>query len=241
MRQTADTAVTGSTVVTLGDSRINLLRRGLGQNFNETFDPDGASTTLVPALDKPSPSRPVRTYNLDAGKYWNGETVYVDAAGNACDIVPGTPTNPPSVKLQLTTNCASGAASADAANVGVFSWGGGLVASGSGTCQGMSQKVPLIPCNQLTPAQYTNIGPFLENQVPLTATGTVSGYTERGDGTGFVATAPNLGGVIASGNTPLAQSINDVAVIFGGNGASTGLWHGGQTAPVRRSTRSSCT
>src|SRR6185436_20285950 len=89
MKQTADTAVTGSTVVTLGDARINLLQRTLGQNFNETFDPDGASTTLVPALDKPSPSRAVRTYNLDAGKYWNGETVYVDASGNACDIVPG--------------------------------------------------------------------------------------------------------------------------------------------------------
>jgi hypothetical protein len=135
-----------------------------------------------------------------------GQTVYVDAGGNACDIVPGTPTNPPSVKLQLTTNCASGAAAGDAANVGVFTWGGGLVASGSGTCQGMSQKVPLIPCNQLTPAQYTNIGPYLENQVPLTATGTVSGYTERGDGTGIVATQPNLGGVIASGGFTLSTS-----------------------------------
>ena len=47
-----------------------------------------------------------------------------------------------------------------------------------------------------------------------------------------MATQPNLGGVIASGNTPLAQSINDVAVIFGGNGTSTGLWHGGQAAPA---------
>jgi hypothetical protein len=232
MRQTADTVVTGSSIATLSDSRINLLRRNSGQNFNETFDPDGASTTLTP-LDKPSPSRPVRTYNLDAGKYWNGETVYVDSGGNACDIVPGTPTNPPTVTLQLTTNCASGAASADPANTGVFSWGGGRVASGAGTCQGMSQKVPLIPCNQLTPPQYSNIGPFLENQVPLTATGAVSGYAERGDGSGYVSSPPSLtGGVIASGNTPLAQSINDVAVVFGGNGTSTGLWHGGQTAPA---------
>ena len=232
MNQTANTTVTGSTPVTLGEPRINLLRRTAGQNFNETFDPDGASTTLVPTLDKPSPTRGVRTYNLDAGKYWNGETVYVDASGNACDIVPGTPTNPPTVKLQLTTNCASGAGSADPANVGVFTWGGGLVGTGAGTCQGMSQKVPLIPCNQLTPPQYTNIGPFLENQVPLSATGAVTGYTERNDGSGYVATQPSLGGVIASGNTPLAQSINDVAIAFGGNGTSTGLWHGGQAAPA---------
>ncbi len=47
-----------------------------------------------------------------------------------------------------------------------------------------------------------------------------------------MATAPNLGGVIASGNTPLAQSINDVAVIFGGNGTTSGLWHAGQAVPA---------
>jgi hypothetical protein len=168
MNQTADTAVTGSSIATISEPRINLLKRTVGQNFNETFDPDGASTTLTPVLDKPSPSRAVRTYNLDAGKYWNGETVFVDSSGNACDIVPGTPTNPPTVKLQLTTNCASGAGAADPAKVGVFSWGGGLVASGSGTCQGMSQKVPLIPCNQLTPPQYSNIGPVPRQPGPLT-------------------------------------------------------------------------
>ena len=229
MNQTADAAVTGTNISTTSDPRINLLRRTAGQNFNETVDPDGASTTLVPALDKPSPSRPVRTYNMDAGKYWNGETVFVDASGNACDIVPGTPATYPTVTLELTTNCANGAASGDPTNVGIFTWGGGKVASGAGTCQGMSQKVPLIPCNQLTPPQYNNIGPFLENQVPLTATGAVNGYTERNDGSGYVLTQPNLGGVIASGNTPLAQSINDVATLFGG---PAGLWNAGQAAPA---------
>jgi hypothetical protein len=233
MNQTADTAVTGATVVTIGEARINLLRRTSGQNFNETFDPDGASTTLTPALDKPSPSRGIRTYNLDAGKYWNGETVYVDSSGNACDIVPGTPTNPPTVTLQLTTNCASGAGAGDAANKGIFTWSGPQqVATSAGTCQGLTSLVPLIPCNQTTPPQYNNIGPYLENQVPLSATGTITGYTERGDGSGYVLTAAGPGGVIASSNTPLAQSINDVRTIFGGNGTSSGLWHGGQTAPA---------
>ncbi len=238
MKQTADTAVTGTTVATLGDSRINLLRRTAGQNFNETFDPDGTSTTLAPALDNPSPSRGVRTYNLDAGKFWNGETVFVDSSGNACDIVPGTPTAQPTVTLELTTNCANGAASGDINNKGVFTWDGGRVGTGAGTCQGFTSKVPLIPCNQLTPPQYTSIAPFLNNQVPLTATGTIPGYTERGDGSGYVATQPNLtdpidpGGVIASSNTPLSQTINDVKTLFGGNGTSSGLWHGGQTAPL---------
>ena len=233
LNQTTDQTVVGSSTYTQGnDPRINLLRRTAGQVFNETFDPDGASTTLVPALDKPSPKRPVVTYNIDAGKFWNGETVFVDASGDACDIVNGTPTAQPTVTLELTTNCASGAASGDATKTGVFTWGGGSVASGAGTCQGLTSLVPLIPCNQLTPPQYNNIGPYLDNQVPLTPTGAVSGYTERNDGTGYVLTQPNLGGVIASGNTPLAQSINDVRTIFGGNGTSTGLWHGGQAVPA---------
>jgi hypothetical protein len=214
MNQSGNTSVTGTNTWTSADPRINLLRRTAGQVFNETFDPDGASTTLTPALDKPSPSRPVVTYNLDAGKYWNGETVYVDSSGNACDITVGAPTNPPTVTLELTTNCASGAASADPTKTGVFTWGGGTVRSGSGSCQGMASQVALVPCNQLTPPQYDSIAPFLENQVPLLATGAVSGYTERNDGSGYVTSQPNLGGVIASGNTPLAQTINDVATLF---------------------------
>jgi hypothetical protein len=235
MNQTANTTVTGTAVATLGESRISLLRRTSGQNFNETFDPDGASTTLAPTLDNPSPSRNVRTYNLDAGKFWNGETVFVDASGNACDIVPGLATAQPTVTLELTNNCASGAAAGDPNNKGVFTWDGGRVGTGAGTCQGFTAKVPLIPCNQLTPPQYNNIAPFLNNQVPLTATGTIPGYAERGDGSGFVSTQPILndptdpGGVIASSNTPLSQTINDVATLFGG---ASGLWHAGQAAPL---------
>ena len=92
MKQTADTAVTGSTVLTLGDSRINLLRRTSGQNFNETFDPDGASTDTRSGARQAEP--------VAAGPYLQPrrgqvlerrDPVYVDSSGNACDIVPGTP------------------------------------------------------------------------------------------------------------------------------------------------------
>ena len=113
---TTDRTVTGTPRGPRGDARINLLARTTGQNFNETYDPDGASTTLVPALDKPSPTRAVTTYNLDARKYWNGETVYVDSSGNACDIVPGAPTNPPTVTLQLTTTARAARPRRDPAN-----------------------------------------------------------------------------------------------------------------------------
>ena len=234
LNATANLSVSGAfPAVMPNDPRINLLKRTVGQNFNETVDPDGASTTLTPALDKPSPARPITTYNMDAGKYWNGETVFVDSSGNSCDIQLGAPTNPPTVTLELTTNCANGAASGDPTNKGVFTWGGALVKTGAGTCQGLTSLVPLIPCNQLTPPQYNNIGPYLDNQVPLTGTGAVSGYVERSDGSGYVTTTASLGsGVIASSNTPLAQSINDVATIFGGNGSSTGLWWAGQAAPA---------
>jgi hypothetical protein len=156
----------------------------------------------------------VSTYNLDAQKFWNGETVYVDASGNACDIVPGTPTSPASVTLQLTTNCATGAGAADATKRATFSWGGGRVGTSAGSCQGFSSKVPLIPCNQLTPPQYNNLSPYLENQLLLNATGSLVGYSERGDGTGTVLSNPTPGGVIASSNTPLAQTTNDVKTLF---------------------------
>ena len=105
-------------------TRINLLARTTGNTLTETFDPDGPSTVLVPVLDHPSPERVVTTYNLDSQKFWNGETVFVDASGNACDIVPGAATPMPSVTLQLTTNCATGAGAADATKKATFSWVG---------------------------------------------------------------------------------------------------------------------
>ncbi len=234
---TANQTVTGTGLsATANDPRINLLARTSGNSITETYDPDGASTTIVPTLDKPSPTRSVKTYNLNAQKYWNGETVYVDASGNACDIVPGTTTNPPTVALQLTTNCANGAASADPTNKATFTWGGGLVGTSAGTCQGFEAKVPLIPCNQTTPPQYDGIAPYLENQIPLddgsttpANAGRIVGYAEgRNDGTGYVTSNPSAGGAIASGNTPLAQTADDVRTLFGG---PSGLWHTGQAAP----------
>jgi hypothetical protein len=226
---------------TTGDPRINLLARTAANKLaTETYDPDGASTTLVPTLNNPSPVRATTTYNLDAQKYWNGETVFVDSTGNACDIVatpPGGTTNPPTVTLQLTNNCANGAASADPVKKATFSWGGGMVGTGAGTCQGFSSKVPLIPCDQTTPPQYDGIAPFLQNQIPLDDgtlnpldAGKIKGYVEQTDGTGTVQNNPSPGGVIGSGNTPLAQTANDVRTLFGDK--NTGLWHKGQAAPA---------
>ena len=208
-------------VATTNDARINLLQRTAGNTMVETFDPDGPSTTLVPALDNPSPTRQVTTYNLDAQKYWNGETVYVDSSGNACDLAAGPATNPPTVTLQLTTICANGKASADANNKATFSWGGGLVNTGSGTCNGYNSQVPLVPCDQLSPPQYNTVSPYLDNEIPLNADGSLKGYSEKTNGTGTVVTNPSAGGVIASGNTPLAQSINDVATLF------ASIWNSG--------------
>jgi hypothetical protein len=233
----ANQTVSGTAPAATGaDPRINLLARATGNAgcspgtnacWVETYDPDGPSTTVYPSLDHPSPTRAVYTYNLDAQKYWNGETVYVSSSGQACDIVPGTLTNPPTVTLQLTDDCSQGANAANAANKAVFTWGGGKVGTGSGTCQGFSSKVPLIPCDQTSPPQYDGIAPYLENQLALDTNGTLKTYAERTDGTGYVTTNPVAGGVTASGNTPLGQTADDVRVLFGG---PSGLWHAGQAA-----------
>ncbi len=217
--------IVGGSPWTTGDVRINLLQRGTGTKATETFDPDGASTTLVPTLDHPSPKRDVTTYFLRAQKFWNGETVFVDSSGNACGIVDGPPTNPPTVTLELTTDCAKGAAAADSANIATFTWAGGQT-TGVGSCQGFKAQVPLVACDQLSPPQYGSIGPFLENQLLLGATGSITGYTEVNDGTGTEATPPSPGGLLAAGNTPLAQSSVDIRGIF------ADLWKNGQTSPA---------
>ena len=210
---TANQTVSGTGLAaTANDARVNLLQRTAANTLVETFDPDGPSTTLVPTLDNPSPQRKVTTYNMDAQKYWNGETVVVDASGNAVNIVPGPAANPPTVTLQLVGNPTT---------QGTFVWGGGQVGTGAGTCNGYSSQVPLIPCDQTSPPQYNTVSPYLDNEIPLNADGSLKGYSEATTGTGAVLTNPSAGGVIASGNTPLAQAINDVATLF------ASIWNSG--------------
>jgi hypothetical protein len=221
----AAATVSGTAAWASADPRINLLQRTLSLDVVEQFDPDGASTTLVPVLDKPSPKRDVTTYFLRAQKFWNGETVYVDGSGNACGISDGPPTNPPTVTLQLTSNCANAAANADPANKATFSWGGGAL-NGAGGCRGFQSRVPLIACDQLSPPQFDAIGPFLNNQLPLDASGSIVGYTESTDGLGTRLTPASPGGVMASSNTPLAQSVNDI------RGKFADLWTNGQATPT---------
>ena len=156
----ANAGVTGTTrYATPYDPRINLLARTTGNTLTETFDPDGPSTVLVPVLDHPSPERVVTTYNLDSQKFWNGETVFVDASGNACDIVPGAATPMPSVTLQLTTNCATGAGAADATKKATFSWGGGRVGTSRGAARASPRRCLSSPATRRRPRSTTTSRP----------------------------------------------------------------------------------
>jgi hypothetical protein len=227
LRQTVNQGAGTGPFTTANDARINLLQRGSGSNTSpscatplDCYDPDGAAG--------PSPIRAVTTYWLYAQKVWNGETVQVDGSGNACNIIPGTPTAPdPTVTLQRLAACGGAVVSTV-----TFTWSGPQSANGPGACQtGFNNLVPFFNCRAdvtLPGIQTTTIAPFLRNIVPEDGAGGFTGYTEAQNGTGTILTNPAAGGLIAGGNTPMAQSFDGFRTYFGGPG---GLWSAGQALP----------
>lgn len=233
---------TGATTYNTNDARINLLQRVAGDAFTENKDPDGTG---------PSPARNVTAYYLYAQKLWNGEIIQVDGAGLACNILPGTPTSPdPTVTLQRVSSCGT----PTVVSTNVFTWAGGVFNANSASCQpGFDQRVPLFRCDA-SPAnvQSAAISPFLQNELPLSGTGGLTGYVESADGTGTIVTSPAGGGVVAQSGTPMAQSFDGFRWKFGGYPgvapvpaapyvpsplpATSGLWQAGQSLPFPNNT-----
>lgn len=204
----------------------------LSQNF--TFSETSGASTLT-------------SWNLIAGRFFNGETLDVIAsgasAGQICNMTFPTAaerTNPPTLTVRGVTNC--GAAPTSTVR---FTWGGASYdGNNSIGCNGFQSRVSLIPCDLAMPpalTQVETIHPWLDNEFPLDANGmphpaprdlslpapaTTTGYTERQDGTWAVNTFPPYwaGGIKAMGPTPVANSIRDVDTAF------TNLWNSGQAA-----------
>lgn len=164
----------------------------------------------------------VRTYYLQASRFFNGETYSVlnDTTGTLCGVSSTvTPTNPPTVSLQRVSSCGGGAVGAPV----VFTYSGGQFSGNSISCQGFNTKVNLVACN-FTGSQSATINPLLDLEIPLTATGlNLQGYAERQDGSWNTQTLPPTGpGIVADGATPIAGSIDDVRTLF------NTLWTAGQ-------------
>ena len=86
----------------------------------------------------------------------------------------------------------------------------------STTCGGFESLVDLRPCTDNS--QFNLIAPFLDNEVLIDSSSHFpAGYVEAADGT--ITTQPNVGGMRAAGNTPIAESIIDVRAAW-----TTTLW-----------------
>jgi hypothetical protein len=154
-------ATTGyGTSIPSGDARYNIMRRTTGTNFTEG-----------------TPS--VTYYELITGRFFNGETFYVQSNGNVCDMTTGAPsTTLPLVNLQLITgnNCPAPAASF-AGTTGTlsgtavrFDSAGGLANASSGggwggngvSCRGFQLRTQLRACDNTTGQALAINTPFLE-------------------------------------------------------------------------------
>jgi hypothetical protein len=220
---------------------LRISRRDTGMKFNDT----------VITSPGPPPVTANRTfYTLRSTRFWNGQTLTVLAPPSTvvCDVLPGTGgdgtvANPWFVNVAVVASC--GATPGTAVK---FEFIGSLFGGNNISCSGFDGKVPLRPCDQTTPPQIDQIGPFLQRQVGMTVgntAGTCAGtacpvvnYSESTDGQFNQLTAGTPAGIPAAGSTPVIQTILDVDGqkdnISGGPRPQRGfteLWINGQVGP----------
>src|SRR6266540_2321428 len=211
-----DTALDLGPFATSGDARIKALRKILGdRKFTES------GTTF---------------YEMVAGRFWNGQTLYVlNSTGTVCgQAATVTPTNPPTVSLQQVSDCTNPTTTTVGVPVAFTSAGGKARLLGGGgfgtnavSCDGFLPRVQLVACDikiPPNPQQSDNIGtPFLEPTLRIETTpgptfGQPIGYTETTDGTGCTETSCANGvtiptvsayGLPADGSTPIANTLRD--------------------------------
>lgn len=213
IRGALGSAATGNTAlgtgnVTSGNSYM-MLFRNTGSKFTETFDPDGAG---------PAASQAVITYNMRAGRLFNGETISVQADGTICDMTnlypTGTLTSPASFFLQ---EVAAGCGGPVPAKPPVkFDFSGSDFGGNGVSCYGFAEKVQLIPCDLDSPpaaTQLTNIFPFIDLEFNFNTDGTPKGnYVESTDGAFRATSIPTdlQGGGKADGSTPIGNVLIDL-------------------------------
>ena len=145
-----------------GDSRIYIMRRNVGDSFTE--------------------GTPAKTYYaMITGRFFNGETFYVQSNGNVCDMTAGAPsTTLPFVNLQLITGttcpvpgAAYGTAIGTLSGTAVrFDTSGGMAGSGGGggwtgntiSCTGFKLRSQLRACDNTAGQAVAINTPFLEPQ-----------------------------------------------------------------------------
>jgi len=192
-------------------------------------DSTGFATTFK--WQEPIGATTVTNYQAFAQRLWNGEVIRVQSDGRICGMdFATTKTNPPTVTLQLVaTGCG-----ADQAGRATFSYAGASYTASTDECRGFRSKASLVPCDLQSPPaplQMDMIGPYLDNELPIAATGNpadwttngaapgsagdsvpdgVPDYVETQDGTWSVQYAWIGPSAKTTANTPIANSLIDI-------------------------------
>ena len=152
-----------------------------------------------------------------------GRTIYTVTNRTDCGAAKstvGAATNPPTINIREVTSCTTLAPTVRPLVTFTFSGAHGLEHPHSAnTCPGFLPRTALVDCqtqNQLDAAPPgIPIRQFLQNELLITAGGTIQGYTETA--AGAVATQPTVGGLRAAGFTPIANVLVNLKQIFSGN------------------------
>ncbi len=172
-----------------------------------------------------TPSHTITSHQIFAGAYFNGEVVRVDTNGTVCGVQ--FPTAPLPVPAKVTLQPVGLNCGADTGTPVDFVLGGGRMSGNQSpaNCAGYTEGAGLRPCDQNQgDVQLNAILPVIDREVPVAADGTLTSYSENP--ATLVATVPasTVGGARAAGNTPIANSLQDIRTNF------NMLWSTGQVA-----------
>ena len=172
-----------------------------------------------------SPAHTIDSHQIYAGAYFNGEVVRVDTNGTVCDVT--FPSAPLPVPAKVTLQGVAAGCGGDTGTPVDFVLGGGRMSGNQSpaNCAGYTEGAGLRPCDQNAgDVQLQSILPVIDREVPMNSDGTLQSYSENA--ATLVATLPGstVGGARAAGNTPIANSLEDIKTNF------DLLWSTGQVA-----------
>ncbi len=197
----------------------------------------------------------VTFYGTIVGRFFNGDTFYVQANGNVCDMAAGAPsTTLPFINFQLITGTTCPALGAGYGTaIGTLSgtpvrfdsdggfgggWGGNTI-----SCTGFQLRAQLRACDNTTGQALAINTPFLEPEwriataaggappagVIALAPGGLTNREETLEGVGrFDTTGGNIVnyGLTGDGSTPIGNSLGDLKEVF------RRYYNGGGTIPA---------
>ncbi len=172
-----------------------------------------------------TPAHTIDSHQVYAGAYFNGEVVRVDPNGTVCDVT--FPSAPLPVPAKVTLQGVATGCGGDTGTPVDFVLGGGEMSGNQSpaNCAGYTEGAGLRPCDQNGgDVQLQSILPVIDREVPMNSDGTLTDYSENPATLRATLPGSTVGGARAAGNTPIANSLQDIKTNF------NLLWSTGQVA-----------